>query len=263
MRLARSGLMWMVWVALAGCVRAGPNLARVDAVKKVAIIGLGGTVDLSDANASGRLSSANATLQAFGDIDSPEVQARRLREAELAYDALSASLSQGAGWTVLSRNQVKDNPVMQALFRERMAGRRVNAGYRFGIPNILWAEVAELPPARQKDLIAALGVDALVVVGVQVVSGRTYGYGAAGEGHFEVYPKATLRFGVFDGGDDAVWREPYVEGMPTQGKLLRTMGVVDDPSPEPALVEEATKLAGDALFVKLGAARNQAAATEK
>src|SRR4051812_3110011 len=83
---------------LLGCGHVGANLARVDAVKKAAIIGLTGTVDLNDQNSSGTVSAGLASIQGFKDINSPEVQARREKEAVATYDALAAKLAQ-LGWS--------------------------------------------------------------------------------------------------------------------------------------------------------------------
>jgi hypothetical protein len=144
--------------------------------------------------------------------------------------------------------------MMQQIFQERMAKRRVNAGIRFGIPNIPWAEVAELTPDQQQALKTALGVDALVVVRETVQSGRQYGFGAGGEGSFEVYPKSTLAFAIYDGTGSAIWKEPAIQGENAQSSVKRNMGVVDV-STEPKAVAEATGLAADALVQKYLASR--------
>jgi hypothetical protein len=252
--------VWLLGVATAlwGCGHIGANLNRVSSVQSAAIIGFTGTVDLSDENSSGTVSGGLASIQGIQDINSPEVAARRLKEAEGAYYAVATRLHGKLNWTVLAQEAVTQNPVMQKIFRAKMGDRRVNAGYRFGIPNILWAELADLPIAEQKELKTALGVDALLVANVRIVSGRTYGYGVNGNGTFDVFPKAIIAFTAYDATPEPFWREPYNEGPPTQGKVQRNMGIVA-PENEPNVVIEATQLATDVLLQKLDAARGAAA----
>jgi hypothetical protein len=246
--------------SLFGCVHAGPNVSKVSAVKSAAIIALGGSVDWNDEWSSGRASGGLAAIQGMSDINSTETATRRQAEAEGIYDALATKLGSKLGWAVTPRAQVSAHAEMQKLFQSKMGARRLNAGTRFGVSNVLWPELGSLSVAEQQQLKTALGVDVLVVAQYQVMSGRTYGVGAGGDGVFEVYPKSVLAFTVYDGGPDgAIWQERYVPGPNAEGKVIRTLGVVDTKN-EPAAVLEAAQLATDTLLAKFDEAKAAAAA---
>jgi|GEM_PF-5667495 len=265
-RLAvRQLVTFFALASLVGCAHA-VNVARLHTVKSAAIIAFNGEVDITetDPGSKGGIGGALSGFQGLSDVGSAETQARRTVEGQTSYDALVAKLSQGLGWNVLPRAQVVANPEVQKLFAEKMKDVSVSKGFRFGVDQILWSEMGDLNQAQQQALKAALGVDVLLVVKVQIKQGREYGYGVGQDGVFDVWPKGILTFAAYDGGEGgAIWSERWIEGANTQGKLKRTMGV-NDTTDEAKLVVEATQLAADALVAKYakvnGGAAGQATA---
>jgi hypothetical protein len=242
-------------VSLVGCAHA-VNVDRISHVKTAAIIAYNGEVDIRDDRPEAQGSSISGALsgiQGLSDVASDETQARRVAEGQKTYDALVDKLSRGMGWSVLSRDQVTSNPAVQKLFAEKMKDLSVNKGFRFGVDKILWSEMGDLSQEQQAELKKALGVDALLVVRVQVKQGKLWGVGVNQDGVWDVYPKGILSFSAYDGGEGgAIWNERWVEGANTQGSLKRVMGV-NETANEQALVVEATQLAADALVAKYAA----------
>lgn len=246
-------LFLAVLASLVGCVRAGPNLNKLAAVKSAAIISYSGEVEVVDAYAqNGNTFTAMASaVQGMSDVASTETEARRLQEAQQTYDALVEKLGKGMGWTVASREAVTGNAVMQALYKEKMGERRPNAGLRFGVPSVPWWEFGNsLSTAELQKLKTALGVDVLVVAKLRVQTGRSYGVSANGVGVMDLYPKAILTFAAYDGGEDgAIWTERWMEGPNAQQSVRSSLGVVDT-TDEAKCVLEAAQLVVDTLVQK-------------
>lgn len=248
-------------VSLVGCAHA-VNVARLNQVKTAAIIAYTGEVDITDSRpgAQGGIGGGLSALQGMKDVGSDETKARRVEEGQKSYDALVAKLSQGLGWSILPREKVVADPVMQKLFADKMADVSVNKGFRFGVDHLLWSEMGSLSREEQQALKTSLGVDVLLVVKLQVKQGRLYGVGVGQDGVFDVWPKGILTTAAYDGGEGgAIWSERWIEGANTQGKLKRTMGV-NDTSNEAALVVEAAQLAADALVAKYATVKGAGAA---
>jgi hypothetical protein len=234
---------------LAACGGSSFQYQKISAAKKAAIIGFSGEVNLSDPNQQSGMSGMAGAFQGMKDLGSDETAARRQEQAEKTYDLVADKLGTALGWSVAKRDAVTGDAEVSTLFKAKMGERRINAGTRYGVPNLLWSEMAGLSPEEQTKLKASLGVDALVVAKLSFMSGRTYGATVGGIGKNDLWPKAVVTLTVYDGSPEgAIWSERWVEGEPAKEQHVTvSVGVVDTTNETNALMEAASQ-ALDALI---------------
>jgi len=218
-----------------GCSTLSVQRAALDGVKTVAVVGYTANVRLRDPNdgsgggVMGMVNNANAVA----DMSSGEAQQKRLAQATETYDLLRAKVSEGSGWTVLSRDEVLASPAYRQAFTEHrsaFAGMSQSMGDYRVVPEMLMHHTAlELTQAERNALMDELRVDALVMVAVNFVPGKQTGFSMGIFGKTGVLPKAVVDLTMYDRtSPEPIWRDNAAEGQPASVGVETTMGYFND-----------------------------------
>ena len=255
-RCIRFSLPFMLLVlaqALVGCASVQLRPAPLANVHKAAIVAFGFSVDLStesDKNSSSAVGDIVNASKAIAEASDPTTREQVPRNA---YDALSKKVGEDLHWSMLTAQEVAANPEVQQIVTSIKV-----FGDSPAITGVMHPYQADrLSPAQRKDLLAKLGVDALMVADVKIRCGGTSGFALGGLGKVTKYPQASVTLAVYGAQDDEpIWRDRMAAGDKAATGIANTMGVQVDETRNAALAE-ATGLALDKLIARY---REQAAA---
>jgi hypothetical protein len=231
---------------LAGCASIQVRPAPLANVHKAAVVAFGWSVDLSSesdksvSNSVGDVINATKAIAESADASTRELVPRG------AYDALAKKIDESLHWSMLPLQDVAANPeVQQAVTSIRVFG---DSPAITGIMHPYQAD--RLSPAQRKDLLAKLGVDAVVVADIKIKVGGTSGFAMAGMGSITKYPQATIALTVYGPQDDEpIWRDRGATGDKAATGVANTMGVQNNSTRDAALAE-ATGLGLDKLIAR-------------
>ncbi len=246
-RCMRFSLPFMLLVlaqALVGCASVQVRQAPLASVHKAAIVAFGYSVDLSTENDTGSsIGDIVNASKAAAEASDPET---REKVPRAAYDALSKKVGENLRWTMLTAQEVGANAEVQQIassikvFADSSAITGVMHPY----------QADKLTPAQRKDLMAKLGVDALMVADVRIRCGGTSGLALGGMGKVTKYPQASIIVTVFGAQDDEpIWRDRMATGDKASTGIASAMGIQVDETRDAALAE-ATGLALDKLMAR-------------
>jgi hypothetical protein len=198
---------------------------RMSAVKKVAVIGY--SARLSQEQKQDIVSMAN-TLNSLANDDKTPAE----KQASLAYGLLVNTLSKHLQCTVLSEEEVANNATYRALWEKvsqkgfsgfATAMSKLDKDYH--LEHILWDYRADaLSYEDKKNLIQALGVDAVVVAKTDVSASSSLSIGSFNSSDF----KGTTSLKMFDAVDPTpVWKDPYAKGAASESASTFTLMGVD------------------------------------
>jgi hypothetical protein len=216
-------------IALSACSTMKVEPDRVATVKKVAIVGF-------DVNQQNPVSKGDLfkvlTKQKVGTEATVKGRAEAVH-VEKMYAALRQKLEKENHWKILTQEQVVKNPAYQELFKAKTEGwqNRPIAGDDYSLmqaPGVLDTfALYTTPPEKLKALQEALGVDALLIVGVKVMLNLDSALGAmVGQGKFN--PLAITSLQMKDGRtNDRIWFDSNAKGQPVQNDEKNFMGMAD------------------------------------
>jgi len=221
--------------ALVGCASVQVRPAPLANVHKAAIVAFGWSVDLSsesDKNSSNSIGDIVATSKAISALAKGEKAVDQ--PAVTAYGAFGKKLEEDLHWTVIPLQDVAANPGLQQLISSNR--RRGDNSPIEGIMHPLHAD--RLSAAQRKEVMAALGVDALVIADVKIKVGGTSGFAMGGMGKITKYPQATIALTAYGPQDaEPIWQDRWAAGEKSKTGIANTMGVVNDSTTDTALAE--------------------------
>ena len=234
-RLSTSFMLLVLAQGLVSCASVQVRPTPLANVHKAAIVAFGWSVDLSsesDKNLSNPVGDAISTSKAIASIGKGAPAADQ--PAVAAYDALGKKLEADLHWTVVPLQDVAANPALQQLIS---SNRRTGDNYAIaGIMHPLHAD--RLSATQRKELLAALGVDALVVADIKIKVGGTSGFAMGGMGKITKYPQATIAVIAYGPQDaEPMWQDRWAAGEKSKTGIANTMGVVNDSTNDTALAE--------------------------
>ncbi len=241
-----------------GCAGVTLNKEHFDKVKKVAIVGFTGEIDLSSPNDKNTKTGFGAIVnvsKGISEMANGEFKERRIAQGEKVYAMLSEKLGSTLGWAMIGKDALAANADYKKLLDANESGG-LGSGYGLQyVPTVLREETARsLDDAARASLLKSLGADAIAVVRVKYVVGETGGFAMGGMGHTTKYPKAIVQLSLLDGTPaDPTWKEPWAEGKPSKEGIENTMGVESDANETAALVAAADS----AIGVLLGRAQEK------
>ena len=238
-----------------GCSPLSLQRPRLEAVKNVAVIGYQVEVNLQDPNRSQNSNGVAGLVNAantINDMNSGKMQEKRDAQAVGTYDILLARIAEGTGWNIIQREQIGAIPeYQQALANHKVALRQFSGQFGAGriVPGVLTHTGASSMSEQERgQLMDALKVDAVVMVRVQIVRGKSTGFAIGGIGKTGVLPKAVLDVAAYDRqGGDPIWHDRYAAGDSASTGIDNTMGVIDDEQLTQGM-EEAVESAGRVLM---------------
>lgn len=232
-----------------GCSTLTVQHPQIAAVKSVAIIGYSAELDLAEKNDGGKLGGIGATIgavRAVTDISSGAWDEKRRVQADQTYDLLSKKLAAGTGWSVSARDALVANAAYKQSYDTHVgAGAGTGLTARFSnhlfCDGVIWSSYAgRLSSDERKQILDALGVDAIAVATVKFKVGKTSGFAIGSVGSTAKHPEAVIDFTVYDASSaDPIWRDRWAEGEPTERGLRKTMGVESDANMTEIIVEAA------------------------
>jgi hypothetical protein len=258
MKTIRQGFTYPICTGLAlaicGCASMKVEKEQVAQVHKVAIVGF--AVDQRMPNTGeGVVKSLLAPKRNDGPmkgLHAAEI-GKPAEHAQMMYDELAKTLSNGMAWKVVARDELRNNIDYRAIFDERtkqpqarpfLSGPNMEVFVADGIVEDFL--IAPMEPAERAELIRKLGVDAIAeaTVHIELINGgglKTL----VGAGDF--HPKATLSFNVYDATHkDAIWTDVYADGEPTAEGVEHALGFADVDA-----VNQQAILATDSAYQKL------------
>jgi len=246
-------MLLVIAPALVGCAGVQVRSAPLASVHKAAIVAFGFSVDLSTESDKNSSSSIGDIVNASKAIAEGSDPATREVVPRSAYEAFSKKVGESLSWTMLSAQEVAANPEVQQIVTSIKV-----FGDSPAITGVMHPYQADrLTPAQRKDLLAKLGVDALLVADVKIKCGGTSGFALGGIGKVTKYPQASIVLSVYGVQDDEpIWRDRMATGDKAATGISTAMGVQVDDSRNAAFAE-ATGLALDKLMARY---REQAAA---
>jgi hypothetical protein len=221
--------------AVVGCASVQVRPTPLANVHKVAIVAFGWSVDLSsesDKNLSNPVGDAIGTSKAISALAKGAPAADQ--PAVTAYGAFGKKLEEDLHWTVIPLQDLSANPALQQAITSH---RRM--GDNYAIPGIMHPLHADrLNAAQRKELMTALGVDALVIADVKIKVGGTSGFAMGGMGKITKYPQATIALTAYGAQDaEPMWQDRWAAGEKSKTGIANTMGVVNDSTNDTALAE--------------------------
>jgi hypothetical protein len=252
-RLSLPFMLLVLAQALVGCASVQVRPAPLANVHKAAIVAFGFSVDLStesDKNSSTSIGDIVNASKAIAEASDPEAREKVPRSA---YDAVSKKVGGDLHWTMLTAQDVAASPEVQQIVTSIKV-----FGDSPAITGVMHPYQADrLSPAQRKDLLAKLGVEALLVADVKIRCGGTSGFSVGGLGKVTKYPQASITLTVYGAQDDEpIWRDRMATGDKAATGITSAVGIQVDDSRDAALAE-ATGLALDKLMARY---REQAAA---
>jgi hypothetical protein len=170
---------------------------------------------------------------------------------EVIYDALADKVGT-SGFATPKRVDVAANPSFPGVYTKLT---HVDLG---GDPGAFVASGGQLNLRNlesRKQLLDALGVDALASAEVTFQTGKTGGASIGGFGALKRYPQAVVTFFVYDRTNpNPIWADYRVIGAPAHDGFQETMGVADTKDATPLFLEAANS-AFDLLVSRLQKAR--------
>ncbi len=233
---------------LSGCATLTVQKDKVAAVKRVAIVGYGGQLQLEDQNQKKGLAGTIGAIKGANDLFSGKMAERRREQATHGYAELGKRTGATLGWELVAPEAVAAVPeYAQALGAAGSMWK--GGGYQYVEGILPPAHASRMSQQARQQLAGALGVDALAVVEVSYVVGDRGGFAIGGMGSTTVFPKAIIRFTVFDKDAQEIWRDTYAVGAVAKNALRTTMGA-DIVENESEVINEATELGIDALLAR-------------
>jgi hypothetical protein len=229
-----------------GCASVQVRSAPLANVQKAAVVAFGYSVDLStesDKNSSSSIGDIVNASKAIAEASDPTAREQVPRSA---YDALSKKVNENLRWTMLPLQEVAANPEVQQIVTSIKV-----FGDSPAITGIMHPYQADrLTPAQRKELLAKLGVDAVLIADVKIKCGGTSGFALGGMGKVTKYPQASITLAVYGAQDDEpIWRDRMATGDKATTGIANTMGVQVDETRDAALAE-AAGLAFDKLIAR-------------
>jgi len=220
---------------LVSCASVQVRPTPLATVHKAAIVAFGWSVDLSsesDKSISNPVGDAMSTSRAISALAKGAPAADQ--PAVTAYGAFGKKLEEDLHWTVVPLQDLAANPALQQFIA---SNRRM--GDNYAIPGIMHPlHVDRLSAAQRKELLAALGVDALVVADVKIKVGGTSGFAMGGMGKITKYPQATIALTAYGSQDaEPMWQDRWAAGEKSKTGIANTMGVVNDSTADSAFAE--------------------------
>lgn len=232
--------------ALSGCATLTVNKAQTTAVKRAALIGYGGQLQLEDPNQKKGIAATVGAIKDANDMFSGKLDTRRREQAKFGYDELVKRTNAALGWEFVPPESITQVPLYaQGL---NMAGSMwKGGGYQYVDGILPPAHAGRMTPSGIQQIAQALSADALGVFEITYVIGDRGGFAIGGIGSTTVYPQGIVRFTVFNKDGQEIWRDSRAVGAVAKGALRTTMGA-DIVENESEVINEATGLAIDALL---------------
>ncbi len=218
---------------LSGCAHTKIEKDKISSIRKVAIIGF----DVQQQKAVG-----------MGDLLAIATKSKEASKAQLAigeeakhvidiYNDLRSQIEKDTSWQVLPLNQIQTNPVYVALYKEKTEGfqMRPQINDRMTLlqaPQILDTFAARLTKEESlQGLQKALGVDALIIAGVQVQlykGGIIYTIKSM-FGKAELEPQAVTNLTLLEPrSNTSIWSESNALGEPAKSNEKTFLGLAQD-----------------------------------
>ncbi len=234
--------------AQTGCASLSLERARLERVKRVAVIGYSASVELGQSrrrrarpdDVRDRITTTNQ-LERLSPIATVQ---ERARQATSTYDLLVRRLAEGTGWAVIGRAVLTQDAAYQAAYEEHHATASAfttDVEPVRAVPQLLKAFSAQtMSEADRRALMDALKIDALAAVRVRFLDGGGSGLGLGTTGKAALHPKAVVDIMVWDrSGGEPIWHDRHAEGEAASAGAVVTMGVVDESTLLPGLEESA------------------------
>jgi hypothetical protein len=237
----------------AGCASVQVKPQSLSKVKTVAIVNLTATNNMTSGGTGGGSGVGN-TINGIRDLKklaSGQAQAEYRARMEAIYDLLADKVG-ATGLSTTKRAEVAGNPNFPAVYAKLT---RADLG---SDPGSFVANGGRLDLRRldgRKEVLDALGVDAIASAEVTFQVGKTGGASIGGFGALKRYPQAVVTLLVYDRtSPDPIWADYRVIGSPAHDGLQETMGVADTKDATPLLLEAASS-AFDQLVARFQKAR--------
>ena len=225
---------------VSGCAGLTIQKDRIAPMKKAAIIGFQGHLNLDD----GSSNNIVGAIKSSNDMFSGKMNERREGQAAAEYSDLARKLGTQFTWEVLDSAALANSPTYQVAATGRISPR-TGSQYIRGVLN--QPEANRFDPAALSAIARELGVDALVTVDIRFDIGKRGGFSMGGMGKVTKYPVASTHFKMFDAAGNLVWEDWNARGLVTQTGLATTMGaeIVEN---ESEVLTEAAGTSFDALL---------------
>ncbi len=150
--------------------------------------------------------------------------------ADEMYAALEKQLGKEMKWKVTDRKQVAGHAFYQTFYDDKMKGFQSRPPSPSGVVYLAANGIVDAWPveiadsSRRKEIMKKLGVDAIVVATVKIELEKGGGLKMlVGAGDY--FPKATVRFSVFDAkSEDPAWRDLAAVGEPVSEGVEHVFG---------------------------------------
>ncbi len=244
-------LIVLLALSLTACSTLNVQKDQVSNVKKVAIVGFGVTQEMP-ANLADVFKPKEVSTLENMKVKGISTDSR----IDKMYDELAVKLTKEMNWMVLDRQVVATNPHYNKEFISETEGwqNRPLMGSQFdnfAATNIMdqWS-FQRLDETRRRELIKKLGVDALVVVNMNIELEKGGGLMKL-VGAVDYYPKARLMFQVYStSSDKPIWQDTWAVGEATKTSVSNVMGVTTDRQRLDSLMIAAANDAYDKVFVR-------------
>jgi hypothetical protein len=248
-----SNVLVVAMIAAGGCASVRVNPESLRNVKTVAIVNLTASNQMEKGGTGGG-SGIGDTINGIRDLRKMaggQAQSEYRNRMEVIYDALVDKVAT-TGFSTPKRTEVAANPNFPIVYTKLT---RVDLG---GDPGSFVANGRQINLRNldiRKQVLDALGVDALASAEVTFQTGKTGGASIGGFGALKRYPQAVVTFFVYDRtSPNPIWADYRVIGAPAHDGLQETMGVADTKDATPLFLEAANS-AFDLLVSRLQKAR--------
>jgi len=245
-RLVLVSLLWLLALGASGCIRIlEAQKDRVGSIKRVAIVGYEGVLELDDQSSTNSITSVVRSVKNANDFHSGKRGERRVEQGQRAYQALGQRLTQAFGWEVSSPAELERATRYRAVVERSPTPHEVQY-----VPGVLLpGQFNVFTQAERRELCAALGVDAVATAVVRYEPGKSTGFAVGGLGSRTKYPKARVHFMLVDASGQTIWQDYDAHGAVSKAGLKTTMGadIVDN---ETEVLSEAAASGFDAMLAR-------------
>jgi hypothetical protein len=179
--------------------------------------------------------------------DGPSYLAANDPHTDKMYANLVAGFGDGMKWKMLPLDQMRANPLYVQVYKSTMEGFQnkmplPKGQKQFLVSNVMdWNGPRIMGPQARDELIRALGVDALIVVRVDVVL-----HGTSIMGIGSRHPQSNLSFQVYTlGHENPIWYDGRIQGEESQESVGNT-GAFD-----PDMLKRLAVKSADTAFAKI------------
>ncbi len=195
-------------IALSGCTTHVRDDAALTGVKRVAIVAFSAFEPVS-ASLTGNNTAGVMDQGSLEELIEPSV--------DQMMNDMSAAFAKKMSWTMMNSSAIKKNAGFQEAYQKTMTGFQNKMPPGKGRIQYVAKDMLDFDAGRilrekgREDLIQKLGVDAIVVVRIDVVLNGTVVMGIGAR-----HPQANVSFNVYEKGKPKpIWFEGKIEGVET------------------------------------------------